>query len=1019
MSGSRLNVGVVARLAVVIALGGMLVTGYRLFPFTDDAELVSASIQPSSRTSGRRVGASAHGASPQAAPGNATSPSSWDSLAVATQVGIERAMAANDDDHRPRMDHGAPVLGAFGTPSARFTADGATIEVGGQTLTLRAASMTRSDGAARAEALTATSSPTIVGPEVRTERGFGVTEWWRSLPSGLEHGMTLAVRPPGQGELTLELSLEGTLVLRAESDDVVEFVDPKGRVVARYASLVVLDATGAAVPAQMSVRGERIALRVDDAGARYPLVVDPLLYGAEEAVLYPSDGEDFNFGWSVALSADGTRALVGIPFDDVGVQSNVGSARVFVRTGSSWTEEATLLAGDGAFQDRLGYSVALSADGSRALVGVPNDDNGLTTGGPGSARVFARTGSSWTEEATLVSPDATPGDQLGTSVSISADGSRALVGAHTDVTGAGTGAGSAHVFMRSATTWAHEAMLEAPDAGAGDYFGFSVALSADGSRALVGAYAHDTTGGANAGAAYVFSRSGTSWTNEAALLAPDGSAADQFGWSVAISTDGSRALVSGYMDDTGVGYGTGSAHVFLQAGGSWTHEAMLVASDAKGGDYFGYSVALSGDGSRALIGVYGDDTPRGADLGSARVFERTSGGWSEETTFYATNAPTTGESFGYAVALAADGTRALFGVPYDHWLFGYNAGGARVYALSPSDADGTSCTTGSTCSSGFCVDGVCCDSACGGGSATDCQACADALTGAADGTCSPLSASAASSVTCRGSTGVCDPAEFCSPSSTVCPSDTMQPATTECRPSAGACDAAEMCTGVAGECPPDAPASANTVCRASAGTCDVAEVCDGNVFSCPDDALLPTGTTCRAAAGACDVAETCDGSLDCPGDGFTAQGTECRAASGVCDLAESCTGLAPDCPNDVTVADGTSCDDGSVCTSGGSCQSGACATSASLDCNDGDACTLDACDAQMGCMNTPVVACVLDGGLDAGDGSVGDGGDVQPRSTDPGGCACRVGERGLSGPDWVMPLSVSFALFIRQRRRRR
>ncbi|HXI60656.1 MAG TPA: HYR domain-containing protein, partial [Polyangia bacterium] len=214
------------------------------------------------------------------------------------------------------------------------------------------------------------------------------------------------------------------------------------------------------------------------------------------------------------------------------------------------------------------------------------------------------------------------------------------------------------------------------------------------------------------------------------------------------------------------------------------------------------------------------------------------------------------------------------------------------------------CTTGADCGSGFCVDGVCCASACGGGDPTDCQACSVAAGGTTDGLCTPVSAAHV----CRPSAGVCDAAETCDGSSLQCPANGFAPAGTGCRASAGVCDTAEVCTGSSAQCPADQLTAAGTICRAGAGACDVAEVCSGSSAACPPDALLSAGSVCRASAGACDVAETCSGSsATCPPDALRTAGTTCRASAGACDVAETCSGSSAACPPDALKAAGTTC----------------------------------------------------------------------------------------------------------------
>jgi hypothetical protein len=224
--------------------------------------------------------------------------------------------------------------------------------------------------------------------------------------------------------------------------------------------------------------------------------------------------------------------------------------------------------------------------------------------------------------------------------------------------------------------------------------------------------------------------------------------------------------------------------------------------------------------------------------------------------------------------------------------------------VGANQPDGTACSAGAECTSGFCVDGVCCDSACGGGSDGDCQACAKAKGAATDGTC----AAVAAGTVCRGPAGGCDTAEVCDGTAAACPPDRVQPAGAVCRGAEGACDAAEVCSGTSAQCPSDGMQRAGTVCRAAAGPCDTAEVCSGTSAQCPPDTMVASGTVCRPAAGGCDTAEVCSGSsAQCPPDAVLRGGTVCRPAAGPCDTEEVCSGASGTCPADKLRGSSTTC----------------------------------------------------------------------------------------------------------------
>jgi hypothetical protein len=370
---------------------------------------------------------------------------------------------------------------------------------------------------------------------------------------------------------------------------------------------------------------------------------------AFEATLTASDGAPGDsFGASVALSGD--TALVGANLDDVGPNSNQGSAYVFVRSGTTWTQQAKLTASDGADSDDFGYAVALS--GETALIGAILDDVGANSD-QGSAYIFVRSGTTWTQQAKLTAADGASGDEFGFSVALS--GQTALIGSALDDVGANPDQGSAYVFVRSGTSWSQQAKLAAADGAPFDDFGWSVAL--DGDTALVGAVSDDVGATVNQGSAYVFVRSGTTWSQQAQLTASDGAAGDDFGVSVALA--GNTALVGAYLDDLGPNNQQGSAYVFVRSGAAWMQQAQLTAPDGAAGDTFGVSVALSGDA--ALVGAYLDNVGSNTGQGSAWVFSRVGSKWIGPDLQALAAGGAANDQFGFSVALSGD--TALVGAP--------------------------------------------------------------------------------------------------------------------------------------------------------------------------------------------------------------------------------------------------------------------------------------------------------------------------------------------------------------------
>jgi hypothetical protein len=359
-----------------------------------------------------------------------------------------------------------------------------------------------------------------------------------------------------------------------------------------------------AVPAVISVKNSAITATVPS----HPQISMAGIWTEAQKLLATDGAGGDNFGFSTSLS--GNTALIGALGDnDNGGDS--GSAYVFTRTGTTWTQQAKLLASDGTAGDLFGWSVYLFDD--TALIAARwDDDNGVDSG---SAYVFTRTGTNWTQQAKLLASDGAAGDVFGWSVSLYGD--TALIGAygHDDN---GNDSGSAYVFTRTGTTWTQQAKLLASDGAAGDVFGCYVSLSGD--TALIGA----AGGNSLKGSAYVFTRTGTTWTQQAKLIASDGAANDGFGFPVALNDD--TALITAYQDDDN-GVDSGSTYVFTRTGTTWTQQAKLLASDGAAGDWFGIRIALDGD--TALLGANYDDD-NGANSGSAYVFTRTGTTWTQQ-----------------------------------------------------------------------------------------------------------------------------------------------------------------------------------------------------------------------------------------------------------------------------------------------------------------------------------------------------------------------------------------------------
>jgi hypothetical protein len=355
----------------------------------------------------------------------------------------------------------------------------------------------------------------------------------------------------------LALRLGGSLRAQLAGSQ-VRFLASSGEVRARYGGLTVVDASGRRLPATLGLQGRRLLLLVNDRGALYPLRIDPLIQQGPKLTATDGTGGG-EFGYGVALSADGNTALVG----GYGDNHSVGAVWVFTRSGGIWTQQgAKLTANDEIGSGDFGVNVALSADGNTALIGGPFD-NYPNFPPLGAAWVFTRAGAAWTQQgAKLTVNDETGsaeagGARLGSSVAVSADGNTALIGGYGD----NDFVGAAWVFTRAGGIWTQRGpKLTANDeTGTRSEFGWNVALSADGDTALIGG-PFDNGG---AGAAWVFTRAGATWTQQGAkLTANDGSSYRYFGDSVAVSADGNTALIGGPFDDNYVG----AAWVFTRSG---------------------------------------------------------------------------------------------------------------------------------------------------------------------------------------------------------------------------------------------------------------------------------------------------------------------------------------------------------------------------------------------------------------------------------------------------------------------
>jgi len=375
-------------------------------------------------------------------------------------------------------------------------------------------------------------------------------------------------------------------------------------------------------------------------------------FGGETLQLPTPGVSNARFGISADLQGD--RAVVSAIWEPVGQLSQAGAVYVFDFGATSWTQTARLEAGDPQAGAEFGTELAL--DGDCIVVGAPMAEGALPGIKSGAAYVFEFSGGSWMQTAKLVGPDSAVGDGFGRAVSVK--GGRILVGADSHaplVSGSPVNnAGSAYVFRNTGAAWILEAKLVASDAQPSDLMGRAVSLGLD--RAAIGAHEEDQNG-IGAGAAYVFVRSGSTWFEEAKLVATHGTAGDRFGRALRLLDD--ELAVGAYLDD-GALVDSGAIYVFSRSGSNWAQTAKVKAEVPQSGDGFGKSLDFGPD--LLVAGTPFHAEPVSPDIGGVCIFERSGGAWNQmQDLVPASGSPN--DQFGLAVALS--GARLLVGAPLD------------------------------------------------------------------------------------------------------------------------------------------------------------------------------------------------------------------------------------------------------------------------------------------------------------------------------------------------------------------
>ena len=396
----------------------------------------------------------------------------------------------------------------------------------------------------------------------------------------------------------------------------------------------------------------------------------------------PTSNSPSKFGYAVEISEDGLYAFVGAPKDKVDPSSGAqrGSVHVFVRSGTTWSYQREMNEPVPDNGSEFGHRVSTNSDGSRVLISAPGAVVG-SVDNVGAMYVFTRSGTTWTLEATLdesmvggFSGGVEQYENFGDAISLSSDGAYAITGVKGDEkTGGADASGVAHIFYRSGTSWTHQKSLSqdgvSADATAAQYntFGCSVDITSDGSRVVIGAQNTLDYGKPEAGAAYIFVRSGTTWTFERYLEHPAPGQGDRFGATVRIAANGDRVVVGAPWDDTTGGSDMGSAHIFDRSGTTWTvttGQTGLLQPGASAstfmmtGEETHGQLAISADGAYVTLGVPRDDIFAGPPLasqGTVQIFNMSPSQNNTSTEIFTVTG--TGITLGSTVKLVgADGT---------------------------------------------------------------------------------------------------------------------------------------------------------------------------------------------------------------------------------------------------------------------------------------------------------------------------------------------------------------------------
>ena len=374
--------------------------------------------------------------------------------------------------------------------------------------------------------------------------------------------------------------------------------------------------------------------------------------GVTEMPQPPNAADGDKLGYSVSVSGNGMYALGGAAYD---ATPNKGALHIYVRNASTnaWTHQQELTIPNITSNDYWGYTqhgVSLSNDGTYAVAGAQYYNSSA-----GRARVWVRNGTSWSHQQELTISSMPTGAYFGSAVDISSDGNYIIIGAYSDDV-LRSGGGAAHIFIRSGTTWSHQATLpRTGDGNSGNEFGVTVGISSDGTYAIVGS----PSGTPNTGSAHIYIRSGTTWTHQKLMVDPNGQASDQFGFGVHISGDGNYAAIGSPYDASN----TGAGHIFVRSGTSWTHQQQITITSAATGDYAFEQLKLTDDGTVLVASVRGRRDGSATLYGSLVIFTRSGTNWTQTDEIRGETLPNavSYDLIGHCSDISSDGTMIVSG----------------------------------------------------------------------------------------------------------------------------------------------------------------------------------------------------------------------------------------------------------------------------------------------------------------------------------------------------------------------